>query len=196
MTEPHKTPAPLPVETRNEEVGFVEFINSDVPHIVRDIEGRVAILVDMETRNVIGYRVYDRPSIEAETVKAVEDLRSYLLSRISVFRDMEPEEDEDWKSWYFAAFDLLRLEIAAIHDRKAEPLFASPQPGVVEALREVLKFYANEKNWMAGRWPEDPDELVEGLICIDWQHEEGGSIAVADCGDRARKALAATGGSR
>ncbi|RWP29897.1 hypothetical protein [Mesorhizobium sp.] len=54
---------------------------------------------------------------------------------------------------------------------------------------EALRFYANEKNWTAGRWPDDPDELVEGLICIDRQHEEGGSIAFADCGDRARAAL-------
>ncbi|RWL14834.1 MAG: hypothetical protein EOR57_31305 [Mesorhizobium sp.] len=78
---------------------------------------------------------------------------------------------------------------------RAEPLFASPPKpqteGVVEALREALRFYADKKNWMAGRWPEDPDELVEDLICIDWQHEEGGSIPFADCGDRARKALRA-----
>lgn len=48
-----------PVAWRNEEAGFVEFINEDVPHIVRDIDGPVAILLDMTTRNVIGYRVYD-----------------------------------------------------------------------------------------------------------------------------------------
>lgn len=59
------------------------------------------------------------------------------------------------------------------------------------AMVEALRFYANEKNWTAGRWPDDLDELVEGLICIDWQHEEGGSIPFADCGDRARAAIAA-----
>ena len=34
-----------------------------------------------------------------------------ILSRISVWRDYEPEEDETWESWYYAAFDLLRSEV-------------------------------------------------------------------------------------
>jgi hypothetical protein len=42
-----------------DEAGYVEFVNVDVPFIVREIDGPVAILLDMETRNVIGYRVYD-----------------------------------------------------------------------------------------------------------------------------------------
>jgi NTP pyrophosphatase (non-canonical NTP hydrolase) len=44
---------------RNSEVGFVEFINEDVPYIVRDLNAPAAILVDVDTRKVIGYRVYD-----------------------------------------------------------------------------------------------------------------------------------------
>lgn len=54
-----------PVSSRNDEAGYVEFLNEDVPYIVRDIQGAVAILMDLETRNVIGYRVYDPNSVFA-----------------------------------------------------------------------------------------------------------------------------------
>ncbi len=54
-----------PVSSRNDEAGYVEFLNQDVPYIVRDIQGAVAILMDLETRNVIGYRVYDPDSVFA-----------------------------------------------------------------------------------------------------------------------------------
>jgi hypothetical protein len=57
-----------PVEIRNNEAGFVEFVNADVPFIVREIDGPVAILLDMETRNVIGYRVYDHAPAAETTV--------------------------------------------------------------------------------------------------------------------------------
>lgn len=51
-----------PVTGRNDEAGYVEFLNEDVPYVVRDIEGRCAILVDLHTRKYIGYRVYDPDS--------------------------------------------------------------------------------------------------------------------------------------
>ncbi len=54
-----------PVSSRNDEAGYVEFLNEDVPYIVRDIQGSVAILMDLETRNVVGYRVYDPDSVFA-----------------------------------------------------------------------------------------------------------------------------------
>ncbi len=50
-----------PIGYRNEEAGFFEFVNEDRPRIVCDIPAPCAILVDMETRKVIGYRVYDQP---------------------------------------------------------------------------------------------------------------------------------------
>lgn len=65
--------------------------------------------------------------------------------------------------------------------------FAAPSDKIMETLR----FYANEKNWTAGRWPEEPEDIVEGLICIDKQQEDGGAVSFADCGDRARAALEA-----
>lgn len=60
-----------PVSSRNDEAGYVEFLNEDVPYIVRDIQGAVAILMDLETRNVIGYRVYDPDSVFALPAPAV-----------------------------------------------------------------------------------------------------------------------------
>ncbi|TQX91259.1 hypothetical protein EQW76_00520 [Rhizobium sp. rho-13.1] len=57
------TPTPetivVGIETHNDEAGYVEFINSDVPYIVRDLPSPAAILIDMETRQYIGYRVYE-----------------------------------------------------------------------------------------------------------------------------------------
>lgn len=69
-------PAALSGIATDGEAGFVEFINSDVPYIIREIDGHVAILTDMETRQVIGYRVYDRTlpaSKEAEADRPVHE---------------------------------------------------------------------------------------------------------------------------
>lgn len=54
------------IETRNDEAGFVEFLNYDAPTIVRDIPGPCAILHDLNTRQVVGYRVYDPAFINTE----------------------------------------------------------------------------------------------------------------------------------
>lgn len=34
-------------------------------------------------------------------------IKDDLRDRVAVFRDMEPEEDETWESWYYASFDML-----------------------------------------------------------------------------------------
>jgi len=60
------SPAVDGFETRYPEAGFVEFINYDAPYIVRDIPAPAAILTDMETRQIIGYRVYDPASAREE----------------------------------------------------------------------------------------------------------------------------------
>lgn len=67
----------MAIQYRNEEAGFVEFVNEDRPYIVREIDGHVAIIVDMETRNVIGYRVYDTHPIgeTGDTDELVERLK-------------------------------------------------------------------------------------------------------------------------
>ncbi|MGV2110103.1 hypothetical protein ACQZ46_02370 [Agrobacterium salinitolerans] len=77
-----------PVSSRNDEAGYVEFLNQDVPYIVRDIQGAVAILTDLETRNVIGYRVYDpdsafaRQTAPSVAVKEGQMINNMLLSQV------------------------------------------------------------------------------------------------------------------
>jgi len=61
-----------PISTRNEEAGFTEFVNEDVPYIVREIDGPVAILLEMETRRIIGYRVFDALSKAEEPAVKVK----------------------------------------------------------------------------------------------------------------------------
>lgn len=50
---------PPTIETRNDLAGFTEYLNEDVPTVVRDIHAGVAILLHLDTRRVVGYRVYD-----------------------------------------------------------------------------------------------------------------------------------------
>ncbi|TIL91411.1 MAG: hypothetical protein E5Y73_17185 [Mesorhizobium sp.] len=100
--------------------------------------------------------------------------------------------DEGWRcvGSDHATLDAAKAAAQADYDARIRSALAPATQAVPGDVVEALRFYADKKNWMAGRWPEDPDELVEDLICIDWQHEEGGSIPFADCGDRARNALA------
>lgn len=56
-----------PFGMRHEEGGYVEFLNEDLPTVVREIDGRVAILTTLEQpRKVVGYRVYDPDSSPSE----------------------------------------------------------------------------------------------------------------------------------
>lgn len=79
----------------------------------------------------------------------------------------------------------------------AAPLYASPPSvakGGVTAMVSALKHYANPENWSDGRWPPEADDegdIVNRCIPIMWQHEEGGDVPVADCGETARAALTA-----
>lgn len=55
---PVETPV---IETRNEAGGYTDHVNEDVPTIVRDMDGPVSILLDMNSRKIVGYRVWDAP---------------------------------------------------------------------------------------------------------------------------------------
>lgn len=60
-------------------------------------------------------------------------------------------------------------------------------------LIAALTFYSDPSNWVPGRWSPDDDagdDVVQNLICMGTQEEEMGSVPIADCGDRARKAIA------
>jgi hypothetical protein len=70
------TPAQEPVVTRNDEARYTETVNEDRPYIVRELDGPAAAILDMETRQVIGYRVYDAPAQEPEG--AVEEDRDLV----------------------------------------------------------------------------------------------------------------------
>jgi hypothetical protein len=77
---------PSVLETRNDEAGFVEYVNSDVPYIVRDLASPAAVLLDVGTRAVIGYRVYDpaaarpAPTVEPVAVKALDDINPMAVA--------------------------------------------------------------------------------------------------------------------
>ncbi|NTD85461.1 hypothetical protein [Agrobacterium tumefaciens] len=110
-----------PVSSRNDEAKYVEFLNQDVPYIVHDVQGAVAILVDLETRNVIGYRVYDPDSVFAPpapsvAVKALDFDAVYVIPR-------EMTDDE----WADVKYNV---------DRKANPDIE------LWRIKEVVK-YAN-----------------------------------------------------
>lgn len=68
-----------PEGVRNTEAGYVEFANFDAPYFVREIDGPSAILFDVATLQIIGYRVYDPATPPDE--RAVEALREIDLLR-------------------------------------------------------------------------------------------------------------------
>lgn len=106
---------------------------------------------------------------DAASVPAKDDLRDHVLSRIAVFRDTEPEEDESWESWYFAAFDLLHGEISRLPAATAVAV-----PGMVEGAgrtvawlieRQDRHVYGYLPHWYAEReddgwhwWTDDATE--------------------------------------
>lgn len=69
-----------------------------------------------------------------------------ILSRISVWRDYEPEEDETWESWYFAAFDLLRAEVVEM--KRAAALTAALGDAVMVPREPTTAMLAaGQKAW-------------------------------------------------
>jgi hypothetical protein len=51
------------VGIRNDDVGFVDFLNADRPYMCRKTEGTCYLLIDRETQDVVGYRKYDDETI-------------------------------------------------------------------------------------------------------------------------------------
>lgn len=71
-------PEQQPVTHRAEEAGFVEFLNEDVPYVVREIDGRCAILLGMNKRDVIGYWVYDPGCSDSDVFSSPPDLAAEI----------------------------------------------------------------------------------------------------------------------
>ncbi|MER8560120.1 hypothetical protein [Mesorhizobium sp. M0578] len=103
----------------------------------------------------------------AQEAAPESNLRSEILSRIAVFRDMEPEEDETWESWYFAAFDMLRGEISSWSITLPAPTSAVDME-VLKALRKAEQFIANGIELGFIRMPDanTPDSAHDTLPLI------------------------------
>lgn len=87
------------------------------------------------------------------------------------------EQQDGWNSdFYIVQLRAVEARATAAEAREAK-------------LTKALEFYADGKNWSRGRWPDD-DDIIEGIICIDWQTYDEHDIPFADCGDIARAALA------
>jgi hypothetical protein len=77
---------------------------------------------------------------------------------------------------------------------KAQSMFTAPAPAVdvVRELVDALRWYADPSNWIdTPSWDGDPDCTSQKAIPVTQQ--EGATIC--DCGDKARAALAASGGA-
>lgn len=92
-----------------------------LPSVMRPSLSKVIISAIEEQRRIISY--FKRTSnarqlaFDAALSAQVQDVAGWserVQQRISVYRDMRPEDDESWESWYFAAFDLLSAEVTAL----------------------------------------------------------------------------------
>lgn len=145
-----------PVSRRNDEAGYVEFLNQDVPYIVRDIQGAVAILMDLETRNVIGYRVYDPDSVFAPQ------------STTDRYKPLQSENATKPVAWVYAAdlekgdgcFGNAKGEVCMSRDGKwinvDTPLYAAP-PALSAQVQDV-----------AGWQDISTLEPKDGMIVMGW----------------------------
>lgn len=183
LTEPERDPqhftTPTPsadksrhIETRNDEVGFTEFVNDDGPTVTRDVDGRVAILLDMESRDVVGYRVYDTPTpASGEQMEVVARFRHNEHYGVLV-RD---DRDGNWiaLSDHLAAMEAKDAEIEQLMEKydKAtdavndymirygdEGLRAEAAEAQVAALREAL---ASASSMLAARRYQTAQDILE-----------------------------------
>lgn len=61
---------------RWDEGGFTDYLNEDAPTIVRELDGRTAALLHVDTRKVVGYRVYDAAPAMTSPQELAERLRT------------------------------------------------------------------------------------------------------------------------
>lgn len=109
---------------------------SEIDEKARDT-ARGAYRQEMENEN--GWRSAVDAAIRAYLAASPSAAQPVALQRIreriSVFASTEPEEDEDWQSWYLAAFDLLGAEV----DKIAEMVQSPPPPAASEQMREAVE---------------------------------------------------------
>lgn len=82
----------------------------------------------------------------------VRDIIQHALGRLAIFREMLPEEDEPWESWYAAAFDMVSVEIDTILSALTSPA-SGERDAVTQAAADVLaerKRQVEAEGWMPG----------------------------------------------
>ncbi|WP_204166268.1 hypothetical protein [Agrobacterium vitis] len=100
-------PAQGPITYHNDDAGFTEFLNSDQPYSVREIDGHCAILMDLQQAKVIGYRAYDHERANPVTLTYTnyrgETSERTILPKNIWFGSTEWHPEPQW---LLTAFDL------------------------------------------------------------------------------------------
>ncbi|WP_202032423.1 hypothetical protein [Agrobacterium vitis] len=100
-------PAQGPITYHNDDAGFTEFLNSDQPYSVREIDGHCAILMDRQQAHVIGYRAYDHERANPVTLTYTnyrgETSERTILPKNIWFGSTEWHPEPQW---LLTAFDL------------------------------------------------------------------------------------------
>ncbi|RUU80474.1 hypothetical protein [Mesorhizobium sp. M7A.F.Ca.MR.362.00.0.0] len=71
------------------------------------------------------------PTSPPATKGVTDEMAQRILGALEDFRDKEPEENESWESWHFAAFDLAVAKVKSILAS-----LSLPPPGEGEAIRD------------------------------------------------------------
>lgn len=137
------------VETRWDEAGFTEWLNEDRPTVVRELSGGNAVLLDLETRKVIGYRVYDTPAEAGEPVPV-----AWRIKGVNITDD--PGRAADWRKLFRRPDDL-----------PIEPLYLAA-PGFNEGLEAAIKAIEAQKRIFQSEeyaTPQPMGSLMESFAC-------------------------------
>jgi hypothetical protein len=81
-----------------------------------------------------------------------------IQQRISVFREMRPEPDETWESWYLAAFDMLGAEVAALQSSPLVEAAAVDGEPVAKRLKRRIDYRLNDV--LCEMKPEHDDSIT------------------------------------
>jgi hypothetical protein len=125
------------------------------------------------------------------------DLLNEVIGDINTFREMEPEEDESWQSWYEAAFLMLISRIRETFERNRIAQHAPPPQirGSIRITKQAVlgalaEFQRSQKvnpeydlidhlqNAMAEVWPAPADHVAAVKTSIDTMREAAKDLLV------------------
>jgi hypothetical protein len=182
---------PLHCLTVNTAAGFSEFVVGDPATVVQELPGGCALLLDIDTREVIGFRwphAKPTPAPEADVVGLVDELRS-----------MDLHSYEAWGTSPGAPMHYRRVDVG----KQAADRIEALQAEVAEkddslklwhqtACEDNERATAAEASLAAAR-----DEVERKDRALDWYAEKvAGCRMLTNEGDSARAALDADGGAR